>query len=76
MLTIKDGKVVKPPLNSCDPWEISANSDAILPAGAPIMSYIFVPDKVAVVFCNGKNQWYREEDKPVDAGKPIADLFK
>ena len=57
------------------PYELAENSDGILPSGCPCMSTIFVVDKVDVVFCDGKDHWYREKDKPVDAGQPISALF-
>lgn len=60
---------------STHPYNLGANSDEILPADCPIGSSIWVADKLDYVFCNGKNQWYRNPDEPVDAGQPISALF-
>lgn len=55
--------------------EMAAKSTDILPSGSPIMSTIFVVDKMDVVISDGEDHWYREADKPVDAGQPISVLF-
>ena len=75
---IVNGKVVNAPADSGKsgpPWEIASTSDETLPAGCPILSTIFVVDKVGVCFCDGEDNWYREADKPVAAGQPISALF-
>ena len=82
MLTIKDGKVVQVTEStqilgeiSKKPYDIAARSDEVLPSGCPIMTNIFIVDKVSVAFSDGLDHWYREADKPVDAGQPISALF-
>lgn len=56
-------------------YDMAAKSTDTLPSGCPILSTIFVVDKVDVCFCDGENNWYREADKPVAAGQPISALF-
>lgn len=56
-------------------YEMAAKSTDILPSGAPVMSTIFVVDKMDVVVCDGEDNWYREADKPIAAGQPISALF-
>ena len=56
-------------------YDMAAKSTDMLPFGCPILTTIFVVDKVGVVFCDGEDNWYREADKPVAAGQPISALF-
>jgi hypothetical protein len=58
-----------------EPADISVRSNEILPVGCPIGTSIFVIDKLDFAWCDGEDHWYREADKPVDAGQPIAALF-
>lgn len=62
-------------LETTYPLELTALSTDTLPADCPIMSTIFVVDKLDVVFCGGDDNWYREADTPVAAGQPISALF-
>ncbi|MBR5862183.1 MAG: hypothetical protein IKZ08_02535 [Bacteroidales bacterium] len=82
MLTIKDGKVVTvTEANSIfgtiskNRYDIGALSTETLPAGCPIMTTLFVVDKLGVAVCDGNNNWYRKADTPVAAGQPISALF-
>lgn len=75
MLKLENGKVVSGPVSSRYEAEIASTSDETLPAGLPVGSTIFVVDKMNVVVCDGKDNWYREADKPVEAGQPISALF-
>ena len=82
MLIIKDGKLVNVTKSSAifgerseQPYDIAAVSSETLPSGCPIMTTIFVVDKIGVAFSDGQDNWYRESDKPVAAGQPISALF-
>lgn len=57
------------------PYDMAAKSTDTLPHDCPIMTNIFVVDKMDVVVCDGEDNWYREADKPVAAGQPISALF-
>ena len=57
------------------PYYMAAKSNGVLPSNLPIMAAIFVVDKMDIILCDGENNWYREADKPVAAGKPISALF-
>lgn len=75
MLTIKDGVVMPDKDKTKHPYDIAAMSDEILPSGCSISTSIFVIDKIAVCFCDGNDNWYRQAGKPVPAGQPISALF-
>lgn len=64
-----------PQIAHAKPYDMAALSTDTLPEGCPILSTIFVVDKVDVVFSDGEGNWYREADKPVAAGQPISALF-
>lgn len=58
--------------------EMAAKSTDILPSGSPIMSTIFVVDKMDIVVCDGEDKWYSSVDGIVtsaNAGQPISALF-
>lgn len=57
------------------PYDIAGKSTDTLPADCPIMTTVFVVDKMDVVISDGEGNWYREADKPVAAGQPISALF-
>ena len=57
------------------PYDMAAKSTDILPSDKPIMATIFVVDKMEFIVCDGNNNWYREANRPVAAGKPISELF-
>lgn len=83
MLVVRNGKVVMEETPnrimgniSQARADIAANSDETLPADCPIMSTIFVVDKMKVIVSDGKDNWYREADKPFEAGKPISSMFE
>ena len=82
MLVVKNGKVIMEdtPNRIMDNIsgiraDIGATSDETLPFGCSTMSTIFVVDKMDVIVCDGRDNWYREADKPVAAGQPISSLF-
>lgn len=82
MLVVKNGKVIMEdaPNRIMDNIgniraDIGATSDEILPFGCSTMSTIVVIDKMDVIFSDGRDNWYREPDKPVPAGMPIITLF-
>lgn len=75
MIVILNTGTTRKDFESGYPMELGGNIDDTLPAGCPIMSTLFVVEKMAVVVSNGKDQWYREADKPADAGQPISTLF-
>lgn len=75
MLKAVNKFVGAPGLPSTQTWDMAAVSTDILPSGCPIMSSIFVVDKMDVVICDGEGNWYHEADKPVAAGQPISELF-
>ena len=67
-------------LETSHPYPLCARSEAILPADCPIMSNLFVVDKMDVVVSDGENGWYRtapgtKEVKSATAGQAISDLF-
>lgn len=64
-----------PGLPNTQTWDMAALSTDTLPSGCPIMSTIFVVDKMDVVICDGENNWYRKTDTPVTAGQLISSLF-
>lgn len=82
MLVVRNGKVVMEETPnrimgniSKARADIGATSDETLPYGCPIMSSIFIVDKMDVIVSDGRDNWYREADKPVAAGQPISSLF-
>jgi hypothetical protein len=75
MLKFVDKQIGKAKIPFTVSHEMAAKSTDILPAGAPILSTIFVVDKMDVIVCDGENNWYREADKPVASGQPISALF-
>lgn len=82
MLTIKNGKIIpivgpNPIMGAIekDPADIAATTDEFLPSGCMIGTSIFIIDKIDFCWCDGLNHWYREADKPVNAGQPISALF-
>lgn len=67
-------------IETAHPFDMGARSEAILPADCPIMSNIFVVDKMDVVFCDGENGWYRTDSdtgevRTATAGQAISTLF-
>lgn len=58
------------------PADLAMDSTDILPSGFAARTSVWINDKLDVAFCNGKDQWYREQDKPVDAGQPASALFE
>lgn len=65
-------------LKRARPLEMASRSEAIAPAGCPIMSQIFVVDKNDVAICDGEDRWYMYVDKEVkhvEAGQPFSDLY-
>lgn len=75
MLTIIDGQIVPDKDKKNHPYDIAARSEEMLPYGCPIMTTIFVVDKIAVVICDGEDRWYRKADTPVASGQTISALF-
>lgn len=75
MLKTVNKFVGAPNLPSTQTWDMAGLSTDILPANCPIMSTIFVVDKMDVAICDGEGNWYREAGKPVKAGQPISALF-
>ena len=61
--------------NFVTPVELAVKSHEIMPSGLPINSSAFIIDKIAVAFCDGEDHWYREADKPFDAGQPWSAMF-
>lgn len=60
------------------PYDMAAKSTDILPYDCPIMTNIFVVDKMDVVVCDGDDKWYSSVDGVVtsaNAGQPISALF-
>ena len=57
------------------PYDLAGCSEDTLPSGCPAGSSLLVVDKMAMVFCDGKDNWYLKADTPVAAGQSIAALF-
>ena len=57
------------------PYDMAGKSTDILPADCPVMTTIFVVDKMDIVVSDGENHWYRVADVSVAAGQPISTLF-
>lgn len=57
------------------PLELASRSEAIAPAGCPIMSTCFIVDKFEVAVCDGEDKWYLGGDKYVEAGQAFSGLF-
>lgn len=62
-------------LKRARPLELTSRSEAIAPAGCPIMSTCFIVDKFDVAICDGEDKWYMGSDKFVEAGQPFSGLF-
>lgn len=62
-------------LQNSYPYDMAATTKYTLPAGCPIMTTIFIVDKIAVAFSDGEDHWYCDADTPVDAGQPVSALF-
>lgn len=60
------------------PLEMAARSEAVAPAGCPIMSACLIVDKNNVAICDGEDRWYMYIDKEVkyvEAGQPFSNLY-
>ena len=57
------------------PVELAVKSWEIMPKGLPINSSAFIIDKVDMAFCDGEDHWYKDADKPFDAGQPWSVMF-
>lgn len=62
-------------LKQARPLELTCRSEAIAPAGCPIMSTCFIVDKSDVAICDGEDKWYLGSDKYVEAGQSFSGLF-
>ena len=75
MIRILNTGTTRMGLKSSFPYDMAAKSTDTLPSDCPIMTTLFVVDKVAVAFCDGEGNWYTDADKPVKAGRPVSELF-
>lgn len=65
-------------LKRARPLEMASRSEAIAPAGCPIMSHVLIVDKNDVAICDGEDKWYmykNGENKYVEAGQPFSALY-
>jgi len=66
-------------LRRAHPLELSCRSEAIAPAGCPIMSACLIVDKMKAAISDGENKWYMRDDggnvKFVEAGQEFSGLF-
>lgn len=70
----KDGSVAN--VETKRTWYLPVVSTDVIPKGCPIYTQAFIVDKVAVAFCDGRDNWYMDADKPVIAGETWAALFR
>jgi hypothetical protein len=75
MLKLLNTGITGEAFTSSYPYDMAAKSSDTLPSGCPIMTTLFVVDKIAVAFSDGEDNWYRNPDTPVAAGKAVSELF-
>lgn len=62
-------------MEGINPPRIFANVDGIAPKGFPIGTTAFIVEKQVILWCDGRDNWYMDPDKPFPAGQPWANLF-
>ena len=75
MVKILNTSITGDIFTTAHPYDLAAKSTDVLPAGCPMMTRLFVVDKMDVIVCDGEDNWYREADNPKPAGQFISILF-
>lgn len=71
--TDAEGNVLS--MKSTQEPSIRVRSDQIMPKGMALGTAVFIVDKMDIAMSDGRDNWYREKDKPVPAGQPFSALF-